>query len=174
MGVGEGEGKLSSESFPSPSPIFFPALSYDQEVLHAREDDLRGDGGEKQAGMVFKIHLGHLRLDVLPGCGGSLLSRTIGLSALGLLLRTGVAVILPEAHLCCGYPLLSSGADAQFASNMARNKKALQATIACATKRGFRGVAFMLGVSFDNSLFLGGVHNHSDILRMGCVSSKVP
>lgn len=73
-----------------------------------------------------------------PGCGGSLLSRTIGLSALGLLLRTGVAVILPEAHLCCGYPLLSSGADAQFASNMARNKKALQATIACATKRGFR------------------------------------
>ena len=50
MGVGEGEGKLSSESFPSPSPIFFPALSYDQEVLHAREDDLRGDGGEKQAG----------------------------------------------------------------------------------------------------------------------------
>ena len=32
----------------------------------------------------------------------------------------------------------------------------------------------MLGVSFDNSLFLGGVHNHSDILRMGCVSSKVP
>ena len=36
------------------------------------------------------------------------------------------------------------------------------------------GVAFMLGVSFDNSLFLGGVHNHSDILRMGCVSSKVP
>lgn len=60
------------------------------------------------------------------------------MSALGLLLRTGVAVILPEAHLCCGYPLLSSGADAQFASNMARNKKALQATIACATKRGFR------------------------------------
>ena len=60
------------------------------------------------------------------------------LVSLGLLLRTGVAVILPEAHLCCGYPLLSSGADAQFASNMARNKKALQATIACATKRGFR------------------------------------
>ena len=37
-----------------------------------------------------------------------------------------------------GEPVLSSGADAQFASNMARNKKALQATIACATKRGFR------------------------------------
>ena len=36
------------------------------------------------------------------------------------------------------------------------------------------GVAFMLGVSFDNSLFLGGVQNLSDILRMGCVSSKVP
>ncbi len=36
------------------------------------------------------------------------------------------------------------------------------------------GVAFVFGVSFDNGLFLSGVHNHSDILRMGCVNSKAP
>ena len=73
-----------------------------------------------------------------PGCGGSLLSRSIGLSALGLLLRTGVAVILPETHLCCGYPLLSAGADGQFAANMERNRKLLRETVAGATGRGFR------------------------------------
>ena len=65
MGFGEGEGKLSSESFPSPSPIFFPALSYDQEVLHAREDDLRGDGGEKQAGELGKHRKAGLAEDAL-------------------------------------------------------------------------------------------------------------
>lgn len=63
--MGEGEGKLSSESFPSPSPIFFPALSYDQEVLHAREDDLRGDGGEKQAGELGKHRKAGLAEDAL-------------------------------------------------------------------------------------------------------------
>ena len=73
-----------------------------------------------------------------PGCGGSLLSRSIGLSALGLLLRTGVAVILPETHLCCGYPLLSAGADGKFAANMERNRKLLRETVAGATGRGFR------------------------------------
>lgn len=73
-----------------------------------------------------------------PGCGGSLLSRSIGLSALGLLLRTGVAVILPESHLCCGYPLLSSGADGQFAQNMAKNRERLGETLRKATQQGFR------------------------------------
>lgn len=107
------------------------------EALHLERGNIfvprSGDGAPVQENTALKEAVLYF-----PGCGGSLLSRTIGLSALGLLLRTGVAVILPEAHLCCGYPLLSSGADAQFASNMARNKKALQATIACATKRGFR------------------------------------
>ncbi|WP_300831836.1 FAD-binding and (Fe-S)-binding domain-containing protein [uncultured Bilophila sp.] len=73
-----------------------------------------------------------------PGCGGSLLSRSIGLSALGLLLRTGVAVILPESHLCCGYPLLSSGADGQFAENMAKNRERLSECLRKATQQGFR------------------------------------
>ncbi|MEI3479798.1 MAG: (Fe-S)-binding protein [Bilophila sp.] len=73
-----------------------------------------------------------------PGCGGSLLSRSIGLSALGLLLRTGVAVILPESHLCCGYPLLSSGADGQFAENMAKNRERLSECLHKATQQGFR------------------------------------
>lgn len=92
------------------------------EALHLERGNIfvprSGDGAPVQENTALKEAVLYF-----PGCGGSLLSRTIGLSALGLLLRTGVAVILPEAHLCCGYPLLSSGADAQFASNMARNKK---------------------------------------------------
>ena len=36
------------------------------------------------------------------------------------------------------------------------------------------GIAFMFGVSFDNGFFLDGVHDHSTILRVGCVSTKVP
>lgn len=73
-----------------------------------------------------------------PGCGGSLLARSIGLSGLALLLRCGVAVILPERHMCCGYPLLSAGADGQFRENRDRNVALLRKTLEQATERGFR------------------------------------
>ena len=36
------------------------------------------------------------------------------------------------------------------------------------------GIAFMFGVSFNNSFFLDGVHDHSTILRWVFVNSKVP
>ena len=73
-----------------------------------------------------------------PGCGGSLLSRTIGFSVLGLLLRTGVAVVMPDRHLCCGYPLLSAGDDGAFRGNLENNRKELRSVIARAEARGLR------------------------------------
>ncbi len=71
-----------------------------------------------------------------PGCGGSLISRTVGLSSLALLLRSGVSVIIPTPHLCCGYPLLSSGADTAFQKNREYSMEILTATIARAEAAG--------------------------------------
>ncbi len=73
-----------------------------------------------------------------PGCGGGLFYRTIGLAGIAMLLRAGVAVILPPAHLCCGYPLLSSGADRAYAKNREHNLKAMDAAIKSATDAGLR------------------------------------
>ena len=55
-----------------------------------------------------------------PGCSGA-----IGLAAILLLLRAGVAVVLPERHLCCGYPLLASGYQDAYRKNRARNIEAI-------------------------------------------------
>ena len=49
-----------------------------------------------------------------PGCGAGLFYRSIGLSAIYLLLKSNTAVILPSLHLCCGYPLLASGCSEAF------------------------------------------------------------
>lgn len=73
-----------------------------------------------------------------PGCGGSLLSRSIGLSALALLVRCGVAVVVPEIHMCCGYPLLSSGADELFGDNRNHNREVLRKLVQRVTEAGFR------------------------------------
>ena len=78
----------------------------------------------------------------------------------------------PKTHLLAQSQLFDESAVTLniFALEVVQQVAALADELEQATA----GVAFMLGVSFNNSLFLGGVHNHSDILRMGCVSSKVP
>ena len=44
-----------------------------------------------------------------PGCGAGIFYPSIGLAGLALLLETGVNIVLPRIHMCCGYPLLASG-----------------------------------------------------------------
>ncbi len=56
-----------------------------------------------------------------PGCGASLFYRSIGMAALNLLLKVGATVIMPDIHLCCGYPLLVSGCEEAYAKNKRRN-----------------------------------------------------
>ncbi len=56
-----------------------------------------------------------------PGCGAGIFNTKIGLAGLFLLLRAGVNVILPEKHLCCGYPLLAAGCEEAFMNNRSRN-----------------------------------------------------
>ena len=68
-------------------------------------------------GAVF-VPEGKLKGTVLyfPGCSASLFFRSVGLAGIMLCLKAGFAVILPEKHLCCGYPLLAAGMDEQYAS----------------------------------------------------------
>ncbi|MBO4317504.1 MAG: FAD-binding oxidoreductase [Mailhella sp.] len=78
-----------------------------------------------------------------PGCGGALFYQNIALSALALLLRSGTAVVMPEKHLCCGYPLLCSGADGDYRENIERNRQTLTATVQAAAARGLRVSALL-------------------------------
>ncbi|WP_045216682.1 FAD-binding and (Fe-S)-binding domain-containing protein [Desulfonatronovibrio magnus] len=71
-----------------------------------------------------------------PGCGGSLFYRDIGMAAVALLLKSGTSVILPSAHLCCGYPLLAGGCGESFIKIQEGNKKTLRRLLHTATDQG--------------------------------------
>ncbi|HKK33801.1 MAG TPA: FAD-binding and (Fe-S)-binding domain-containing protein [Desulfomicrobiaceae bacterium] len=71
-----------------------------------------------------------------PGCGAGLFYRDIGLASIYLLLRSGVSVLVPPKHLCCGYPLLASGCTEAFERIGRENRKQLNDRIAKANLRG--------------------------------------
>ena len=68
-------------------------------------------------GTIF-VPEGQIKGTVLyfPGCAASLFFRSVGLAGIMLCLKAKFAVILPEKHLCCGYPLLASGMDEQYSA----------------------------------------------------------
>ncbi|BCS87911.1 FAD-binding and (Fe-S)-binding domain-containing protein [Pseudodesulfovibrio sediminis] len=74
-------------------------------------------------GSVFKHPTARRDDTVLyfPGCGASLFSRSIGMASVYLLLKSGVNVVMPDKHMCCGYPLLSSGCEEAYKTNRHRN-----------------------------------------------------
>lgn len=72
-----------------------------------------------------------------PGCGAGLFFRTIGLAAIWLLLEADCQVIVPETHLCCGYPLLAGGCEKAFSANRERNVAALRGLLNKAREQGF-------------------------------------
>ncbi len=72
-----------------------------------------------------------------PGCGGSLFYRRIAMATIALLTDAGYVVVIPSQHLCCGYPLLSSGADGNYKENLAKNKEILATVIKDAEEKGF-------------------------------------
>ncbi len=71
------------------------------------------------------------------GCGAGLFYSSIGLSVLSLLLRSGVAVLLPPRHLCCGYPLKAAGSLDSFAKIEAENSRLLNELLEIAEQKGF-------------------------------------
>ncbi|MBQ9537284.1 MAG: FAD-binding oxidoreductase [Desulfovibrionaceae bacterium] len=72
-----------------------------------------------------------------PGCGGALFYDRIGMSAIYLLLKAGIAVCVPPKHLCCGYPLLSAGMDTAFDDNLAQTRQYLAQMLRGLTRRKF-------------------------------------
>ena len=118
------------------SPLFSgqgPALGYRNlyEALNLHKGALfvpsRGDNAPPITEAVLYF----------PGCGGSLFSRGIALSSLALLLESGVAVVMPQQHVCCGYPLLSSGSAEGFATNREHARRTLTQTLETAARAGF-------------------------------------
>ncbi len=51
-----------------------------------------------------------------PGCAAGMFFRSVALAGIMLCLKAGYAVIVPEKQLCCGYPLLASGMEEQYAA----------------------------------------------------------
>ena len=76
-----------------------------------------------ESGSIFKNPRANRDETVLyfPGCGASLFSRSIGMASVYLLLKSGVNVVLPDHHMCCGYPLLASGCEEAYKTNRHRN-----------------------------------------------------
>ena len=73
-----------------------------------------------------------------PGCGGALFHDRIAQACISLLLKAGIAVLLPPRHLCCGYPLFAAGADALYQRNKELNLEALRALREEAVTAGLR------------------------------------
>lgn len=71
-----------------------------------------------------------------PGCGANLFSRSIGLATLYLLHKAGINVVMPDKHLCCGYPLLSSGCVEAYNTNRHRNTNDIKYKLAKASLAG--------------------------------------
>jgi Fe-S oxidoreductase len=90
-----------------------------------------------EAGTIF-VPKGDIKGTMLyfPGCGSGIFYAGIGTAAVALLLSAGYAVVLPDEHICCGYPLLAAGRLDLFAANRDRNIKLLRACAERAAERG--------------------------------------
>ncbi len=71
-----------------------------------------------------------------PGCGGALFYDRIAQAGIALLLKAGVAVLLPPRHLCCGYPLLAAGTEGLYRRNRETNLAAFREVREEADKAG--------------------------------------
>ena len=109
-----------------------------------------------------------------PGCGATLFSRSIGMATLYLLLESGMNIILPGRHLCCGYPLLAAGALEAYKTNRHKSKQQLlDALIACG-KAGLKATTLITACgtcresleSFDLSSLLVEPLRHVDAVQL--------
>ena len=100
---------------------------------------------ELDRGSVFKVPGADRDRTVLyfPGCGGSLFSRSIGMASVYLLLKAGVNVVLPDHHMCCGYPLLSSGCEESYKTNRHRNVQAFLDLLVKTGKAGLKATTLL-------------------------------
>lgn len=107
---------------PGPRPAYRNLM----ETLHLDRGSLFVPEGQVRGTVLY-----------FPGCGGAVFFRSIGLAGIVLTLRAGYAVMLPEKHLCCGYPLLAAGAHDDFAVNQDKNISHLRALAKTAHDKGY-------------------------------------
>ncbi|MEF8823084.1 MAG: FAD-binding and (Fe-S)-binding domain-containing protein [Desulfohalobiaceae bacterium] len=107
-----------------------PKLEYGQlhELLNTSSGNVFLPDEEKWDGRSTVIYF--------PGCGSALFYPSIGLSSMHELLYAGYAVVVPQDHQCCGYPLLSAGCSETFAQNRQRNTRQLKDLLDQAQDRG--------------------------------------
>ena len=60
-----------------------------------------------------------------------------------LLLQAGVNVVLPDHHMCCGYPLLSSGCEESYKTNRHRNVQAFLDLLVKTGKAGLKATTLL-------------------------------
>lgn len=112
--------RMKNPVFQGPSPKLGMINIYQKMGLSAGNLIIPGDLSEKKEipGVLY-----------FPGCGSGLFYAGIGLAGLFLLLESGYAVLLPEEHKCCGYPLLSEGCLEAYNHNKDRNRQFFQERI---------------------------------------------
>jgi Fe-S oxidoreductase len=139
LSVGQRMGNRVVEKLPASwreravNPIFQgrgPDLGFRNlsETLNTHDGSMfapEGDAGERRRAVLY-----------FPGCGAGLFYRDIGRAALYLLIRSGVCVVMPPKHMCCGYPLVSSGCQEAFALNRENNISELRDLLARAGNAG--------------------------------------
>ncbi len=108
-----------------------------------------------------------------PGCGASLFSRSIGMSSVYLLLKSGVNVVLPDHHMCCGYPLLSSGCEEAYKTNRHRNVQEFLDLLVKTGKAGLKATTLLTACgtcresleTYDFSGELAEPLEHKDVIQ---------
>ncbi|MHC1752105.1 FAD-binding and (Fe-S)-binding domain-containing protein [Humidesulfovibrio sp.] len=108
-----------------------------------------------------------------PGCGAGLFSHEIGMAGVYLLLKAGVNVVLPERHLCCGYPLLSSGCTEAYNANRHRTIQEILDTLIATGRAGMKATTLVTSCgtcresieTYDFSQELSEPLKHLDIVQ---------
>lgn len=108
-----------------------------------------------------------------PGCGAGLFTHDIGLAGVYLLLKSGVNVVMPERHLCCGYPLLASGCTEAYNANRHRTIQEILDTLIATGRAGMKATTLVTSCgtcresleTYDFSQELSEPPKHMDIVQ---------
>ncbi|OIQ52195.1 putative FAD-linked oxidoreductase [Pseudodesulfovibrio hydrargyri] len=133
------------------------------EKLHLEEGSVfRNPGADRDRTVLY-----------FPGCGGSLFSRSIGMASVYLLLKSGVNVVLPDHHMCCGYPLLASGCEEAYKTNRHRNGQEFLDLLVKTGKAGLKATTLLTACgtcresleTYDFSSELADPLEHLDVVQ---------
>lgn len=124
---------------------------------------------------VFRLR-GALEDDTVlyfPGCGAGLFATDIALATLAVLLASGVNVVLPPRHLCCGYPLLASGCEEAYKLNRHRTLQELIDLLIVTGKAGLKATTLVTACgtcreslsTYDFALELKEPLRHLDLMQ---------